>query len=157
MDQLSLGSSGVTQTTLSDRLAQWELKVENRLADRFREFETKQQTRLQDLEERMQKTVDHLLDAATVKFQSTVQKQLNQAAENMDKFQNLILDQFKALRPTLSPTVTHTMPYHTGITSHIHPGTQVLHYGQTNVQYPGSPPLTQELMVGADQNGTGSQ
>ena len=50
VDQSSLGSSGVTQTTLSDRLAQWELKVENRLADHFREFETKQQTRLQELE-----------------------------------------------------------------------------------------------------------
>ena len=41
VDQSSLRSSGVTQTTLSDRLAQWELKVENRLADRLREFETK--------------------------------------------------------------------------------------------------------------------
>ena len=103
VDQSSLGSSGVTQTTLSDRLAQWELKVENRLADRFREFETKQQTRLQELEERMQQTVDRLLDAATEKFQSTVQKQLNHAAENMEKFQNLILDQFKALRPNFPP------------------------------------------------------
>ena len=56
----------------------------------------------------MQKTVDHLLDAATEKFQSTVQKQLNHAAENMEKFQNLILDQFKSLRPNFSPTVTHT-------------------------------------------------
>ena len=105
----------------------------------------------------MQQTVDRLLDAATEKFQSTVQKQLDQAAESMDKFQNLILDQLKDIRPTLSPIVTQPMPYHTGLTSHIHPGHQVLHYGQTNVSSPRSPPITQELMVGADQNGPGSQ
>ena len=58
----------------------------------------------------MQQTIDCLLDAATDKFQSKVQKQLAQAAENMDKFQNVILDQFIALRTTLSPTVTQTMP-----------------------------------------------
>ena len=157
VEHSSLGSSGVTQTTLSDRLAQWESRVENRLADRFREFEKMQQTRLQELENRMQQTVDRLLDAATAKFQSTVQKQLDQAAENMDKFQNLILDQFKALRSPSSTPVSQPVHYHTGLPAHLHAGHQVLHYGHTNVPSPRSPPLSQELMVGADQNGPGSQ
>ena len=54
--------------------------MESRLADRFREFEQIQQSRLQELENLMQQTVDRLLDAATEKFQSTVQEQIDQSA-----------------------------------------------------------------------------
>ena len=101
----------------------------------------------------MQQTVDRLLDAATEKFQNTVQKQLDHAAENMEKFQKLILDQFKTLRPAMLPAVTHNAPYSHSLSPTLHAGPQMLHYGHSAVH---SPPLLQELMVGADRNGPGN-
>ena len=75
----------------------------------------------------------------------------------MDKFHNLILDQFKALLPMLSRPVSQTMTYPQSMKPILHPGHQVIHYDKPNLHSPSYPPLTQELMIGADQKGAGTQ